>query len=615
MIHAPRTAIAARLLLAGVLLLPVPGLAGAQDAAPAAKPAAAAKRAWPLTRPEATSYAETSRYEDVIDFMRAMAAASPRIHLTTYGYTFEGRPMPLAVIGAPGATPEQVLATGKTRIYIQGNIHAGEVEGKEAALWLLRSIAKGERAAWLQNVVLLINPIYNADGNERVSVRNRGSQFGPVGGMGQRANAQDLDLNRDNTKLETPEARSLARLLTRYDPHIAIDLHTTNGSDHGFYLTYETSVSPNTSPGIAQLVRNDLLPSVTKAVKAKHGWDYFYYGGPTRQGERVWAGDLDLYKPRYTQTYFGIRNRIGILSETYSYASFEDRIKADYWFVEEIVNFAAKNGEAIRRATAAADAESIIGTPQSVRGKLVKAPDPVQVVLADVVDERNPYVPDRPMRRRVNGSERIEMMPHLGLVEATETSIAPRAYVIPAVIATPPAPAAAGGPPPAAATPPAGGPPGPGGPPGQGGRAGQAGRGGQGGPFGGRGGGSPSTRTIASVIDRLEAHGLKYFKTTKEMTLKSERFKIASSEQAQAEYQGTHKLRTLIGAWEATEETLPAGSLVVPMDQPLARLAFILFDPRSDDGLMAWNILDPMLGATPAPEFYPVLRTMETVTK
>ena len=84
--------------------------------------------------------------------------------------------MPLAVIGAPNATPEAVLATGKTRVFIQGNIHAGEVEGKEAALWLLRSIAKGERADWLRSVVLLIAPIYNADGNERVNVRNRSEE-------------------------------------------------------------------------------------------------------------------------------------------------------------------------------------------------------------------------------------------------------------------------------------------------------------------------------------------------------------------------------------------------------------------------------------------------------
>ena len=112
-----------------------------------------------MTRPERTDYAETSRYDEVIAYMKQMAAANPQIHLTTYGYTFEGRPMPLAVIGAPGTSPEQVIATGKTRVYIQANIHAGEVEGKEAVLWLLRSIAKGERNAWLKNTVLLINPI------------------------------------------------------------------------------------------------------------------------------------------------------------------------------------------------------------------------------------------------------------------------------------------------------------------------------------------------------------------------------------------------------------------------------------------------------------------------
>ncbi|HEX7486741.1 MAG TPA: M14 family metallopeptidase, partial [Vicinamibacterales bacterium] len=386
----------------GVVSLLVAGAAGAQaPTKPSPGAPKAAAKAWPLTRPEATRFAETSRYDDVMAFMKAMAAASPQIHLTTYGYTYEGRPLPLAVIGAPDATPEAVRATKKTRIYIQGNIHAGEVEGKEALLWLLRSIAKGERAAWFDSVVLLINPIYNADGNERVNLRNRGRQNGPVGGMGQRHNAQDFDLNRDCTKLETSEGRSLARMMTQYDPHIAIDLHTTDGSAHGFYLTYQTSVSPNTSPGLVSLARNDLFPWVTRTVKAKHGWDFFYYGNISRQGgDQAWYNDLDLYKPRYTQTYFGIRNRLGILVETYSYATFEDRIEANYWFLEEVINFAVKNGETIRKTTAAADSESIVGKEQAVRGKLVKAPGPVQVVMADTVEERNPFVPDVAMLRR-----------------------------------------------------------------------------------------------------------------------------------------------------------------------------------------------------------------------
>ncbi len=528
--------------------------------------------------------------------MKAMAAASPQIHLTTYGYTFEGRPMPLAVIGAADARPETVRATKKTRIYIQGNIHAGEVEGKEALLWLLRSIAKGERAGWLNSVVLLINPIYNADGNERVNLRNRGRQNGPVGGMGQRHNAQDFDLNRDCTKLETSEDRSLARMMTEYDPHIAVDLHTTDGSTHGFYLTYQTSVNPNTYPALISLARNDLFPWVTKTVKAKHGWDYFYYGNISRQGgEQAWYNDLDLYKPRYTQTYFGIRNRLGILVETYSYATFEDRIKANYWFLEEMINFAVANGDTIRKTTAAADADSIVGKPQMVRGKLVKQADPVQVVMADAAEERNPYVPDAPMLRRVNGTERIVSMPHFAMVEPTETSVAPRAYVLPAVPAAAPAPA------PAPQAPPQGAP--------------AAGTRGQGGPppgmggFG-RGGGNPAQRSFNSVIDRLEAHGVKYTRTTREMTIQGERFAIEQSTQDEREFRGAapHKLRTLTGKWEPTEQTLPAGSIIIPMDQPLARLAFILFDPRSDDGFMTWNLLDGLMGDKP--QFYPVLRTM-----
>lgn len=613
--QSPRKMTSTRLLLAALLLCAGTVLVAARQAAAPAPARQATQKSWPLTRPEATDFAETSQYADVIAFMKAMAAASPQIHLTTFGYTHEGRPLPLAVIGAPGATPAQVLATKKIRIYLQGNIHAGEVEGKEALLWLLRSIAKGERAAWFKSVVLLIGPIYNADGNERVSVVNRGSQNGPIGGMGQRTNAQNLDLNRDCTKLETPEARSMAMLLTRYDPHMAIDLHTTDGSaESGLYLTYETSLNPNDSKATAGLLRDGLLPAVTRSVKAKHGWDYFYYGGVMRGGaERAFGSDSELAKARYTSTYFGVRNRLGILVETYSYASFEDRIKANYWFLEEVIDYVIKNGDAVRTAVATADSESVIGKELAVRQQLIKGPAQVPIVFAQTVTERNPYVPDRPIRKRVPGGERTEMMAHFGTTAPTETSLAPRAYVLPAVIAQPgAAPTAVPPGPPAGARPAAQPPAGP-----PGGRAGGPPPGQMGPGFGGRGGAgaSPSARVLAAVADRLEAHGIRYTRTEKELTIKGERFKIESSTLAEREYQGTHKMRTLTGKWEATEQTLPAGSIVVPMDQPLARLAFLLFDPRSDDGLMAWNILDPVLGATPAPEYYPILRTMSVVTK
>ncbi len=542
----------------------------------------AVSQKWPLTRPERTDYAETSRYDDVIAYMQMMAATSPQIHLTTYGYTFEGRPMPLAVIGAPGASAEQVLATKKTRVYIQGNIHAGEVEGKEALLWLLRSIAKGERNEWLKTTVLLINPIYNADGNERVNVTNRGSQAGPVGGMGTRENAQGLDLNRDGTKLETAEARALASLLTRYQPHVAMDLHTTDGSSNsGFNMTYETSLNPNNAKGEMSLLRDVMLPDITKTIKTKHGSDWFYYGGVQGTGaDRAWRSDADLARPRYTSTLFGVRNILGLLSETYSYASFKTRIYETYWFLEETLSFVAKHGAKVQSVVATANAESIIGQQLAVRQELVKAPDLKQIVFAPTASTRNPYVADRPYRLKTDGPVTTEMLPFYGITAPTETSLAPRVWVLPMTAVTPTT---------AASTPPAGG------------------RGGGG--FGG-GGGTPTQRMLASVADRLDAHGITYTLSTSDIAFTGERYKIATNTLADREYQGTHKARTITGAWEATQQTLPAGSMIIQMDQPLARLAFILFDPRSDDGFMWWNILDPILGATPGAPYYPVMRSM-----
>lgn len=595
-------------------------------AAQATSPArTGASQKWPLTRPELSDYAETSRYDEVVAYMKQMAAASPQIHLTTYGYTYEGRPLPLAVIGAPGASPEQVLATKKTRVYIQGNIHAGEVEGKEALLWLLRSIAKGERNEWLKTTVLMINPIYNADGNERVNVTNRGSQAGPVGGMGTRENALGLDLNRDGTKMETAEARSMASLLTRYQPHVALDLHTTDGSSNsGFNMTYETSLNPNNSKAEMSLLRDVLLPEITKTIKAKHGSDWFYYGGVSGAGaDRAWRSDAELAKPRYTSTYYGVRNILGLLTETYSYASFKTRITETYWFLEETLGFVSKNGVKIRDIVDAANKESIVGQQLAVRQQLVKAPELKEIVFAPTVSKRNPYVADRPYRLRPDGNTNrtTEMLPFFGTAEPTETSLAPRAWVVSMASATA-ADAAAPGPGRAggggtgaggAGAAGAAGGRGAGGAGAAGAAGGRGGGGGGGGGFGGGGGGSPTQRMIASLVDRLEAHGVKYTITDKEIPFTGERFKIATNVLADREYQGTHKGRTLTGAWENTQQSLPVGSLIIGMDQPLARLAFILFDPRSDDGFMWWNILDPVLGATQSPGYYPVLRSMTAV--
>ena len=237
------------------------------------------------TVPEKTGFNDTSKYADVVAFLEAIDKASPAVHLTTFGTTNEQRALPLAVIGAPAATPEAVKRTGKLRVYIQGNIHGGEVEGKESAQMLLRDLAAGKHDDWLKSMVFLIAPIYNADGNERFALNNRGPQYGPIGGQGQRPNAQGLDLNRDHMKLDSPEARAFVKLMNDYDPHVGMDLHTTNGTRHAYHLTYSPPLHPATDPAIIDLLRKEWFPRVTTAIRDKYGWEYLLLR-QSRRGRR-----------------------------------------------------------------------------------------------------------------------------------------------------------------------------------------------------------------------------------------------------------------------------------------------------------------------------------------
>ncbi len=503
------------------------------------------------TRPERTQFAETTRYEEVVAFLQALADASPRIHLTHFGYSFEGRPLPLAVLGAEGADPEAVRAAGKTRVFVQANIHAGEVEGKEAMLLLLRSLAQGEHRSWTDSLVLLIAPIYNADGNERVNLTNRPLQHGPIGGMGQRPNAQGYDLNRDHMKLDSPEAHSLALLLQRYDPHVAVDLHTTNGTFHGYHLTYAPPLNPNTDSAIVRQLRERWLPAVTRAIREKHGWDFYYYGNvPSRESpwaaepgaERAWY-TFD-HRPRFNNNYVGLRNRFAILSEAFAYLTFEERVLATLRFVEEILDYAAANAGTIRRLTAEADARSIVGRSLAVRSRPERSAQPVEILLGEVREVRNPFSGEVMLRRLE--VRRPERMPEYGTFTPTETERAPRAYLVPP--------------------------------------------------------------ELTGVVAKLEAHGVRFSRLERPETLQVEQFRIASSTQAEQPFQG-HRERTLTGAYEAARRmTVPAGTIVVPVEQPLGRLAFYLLEPRSDDGLVNWDLLGEALEGA---EFYPILRTFQ----
>ena len=585
------------------------------------------------TTPEATDYKSTSTYDDVVKFMKTVDEASPIVFYTTYGKTYEGRDMPLAVVGTglKDATPASVLGTGRLRVHVQANIHAGEVEGKEAALVLLRELAQGKHADWLRSMVFLITPIFNADGNEKFSLTNRGVQNGPVNGMGTRQQGQNLNINRDFMKLDTPEARAFVKLWNDYDPQVGYDLHTSDGSRHGYYLTYAPPLNPITNDGIMKTMKDEWFPFVTKEVKAKHGWDTFYYGNvegrpadpgapgggrgggggapgggggaagaagaagagaagaaggggrgaggggggggqrgggtpractppdtptpagahsavagtPTKPDPLRWWNSFEAL-PRYHNSYVGLRNRFGLLSEAYAYATFEDRIKATNYFLEESLNFAMANVDRLKKIAADADREAIIGKDLATR-QAKKADDdhPVTILMGETEDEKNPNNGNCMARRK--DVLNAETMGNGMWFMATATETVPTEYYVPA--------------------------------------------------------------GATKALDLLRAHGIEMRAVTRPVT-GVEQFTLATNTQRAANGSidtGAHGLRTVTGTWAAAPGvTVPAGSFAVPMNQKLARLAFYLLAPTSDDGLVTWNALDDALGTDA--KAYPVLR-------
>jgi hypothetical protein len=491
------------------------------------------------TRAERSNFTETSRYDDVMAFLETVDRASPIVHLTSFGYTFEGRRLPLAVVGkVADATPAAVRASGRLRVYIQANIHAGEVEGKEAVLALVRGMAGGAHGDWLSSLVLLVNPIYNADGNERVTLTSRGLQHGPIGGQGTRPNAQGLNINRDNMKLDTPEARSMVRLLNDYDPQVMLDLHTTNGSRHAYHLTYETPNNPAADTAIGQQAR-DWMTEVSRRIKARDGWDFRSYGNVSGQSpDRVWSTVEDL--PRYTHNYWGLRNGFGILSETYSYLTFADRVATNERFLEETLTYAHANATRLMETAAAARQKRLIGQQLAIRSRPARSPQMVDILMGDVEEDVNPYS-GRIMHKRVD-VRKPERMWEETTFEATETERVPSAYYVPA--------------------------------------------------------------DEKLAIERLRAHGITLERVTGAATLPLEEFQIASTDTTAKPFEG-HQERTVTGKYAAVERAVPAGAYRVAMTQPLARLAFYLLEPRSNDSLLTWNVFDEAVKRS----VYPVLRT------
>jgi hypothetical protein len=515
-----------------------------------------------LTRAEKSLYQETTLSEEVSDFIRVLTENCAFARTETIGTTEGGRPIEIVIFSEPMvASAAQAKESGKPIIYIQGNIHAGEVEGKETCLKIMRDIAFGTRKDLVENQIIIFCPNYNPDGNDQLG-ENRRSQEGSPLLTGVRPSGEGLDLNREGMKAEAIEVQALLeKVIIPWDPVLFVDLHTDNGSWHGYAVSYAPSYLSAGDPKLTKYTGEEIFPNITQKVTDRSGVPVFWHGYlRMREGEQS-SFTAYSHLPRYMVNYMGLRNRMAILSETFAHDRFEKRVLSNYLLVTSILEYTNEHGHEMLDLVLKADEEAINQIKQNT-GTLEKGVSYKLDEGGDIIDmmirETRPVGTATPGRRqRVEGTGKVSWTSnvlHRKNFVPTITSKVPRGYVYPA--------------------------------------------------------------QLTGVTEKLKQHGIRLVEMEKKTKLKGEQFLISEFKQSEREAYGGHKTVKLEGEFIAGKSTFPKGSIYVDMAQPLAWLIFYLMEPQSDDGLVFWNYMDDYLIKNKVESGklkYPVLKVYEAM--
>jgi dipeptidyl-peptidase 4 len=509
-----------------------------------------------LTTAEATDFQATSLHAEVVSLLDRLAAAHPdRARRASMGRSFEDREIPLLILSDPpvsNAAQARELADseGRAIVLLFGNIHAGEVDGKEALPILARELLQSN-SPLLTKIVLVIAPIYNTDGNEKVGPIDvtRPGQLGPARGAGLRANAQNLDLNRDFIKLTAPETRAMVRFFNEWDPHLVADCHTTNGSRHRHIITYAGPKSPAGDAGVNAYSREVLLPWVERRYEELSNDDATWYGsfggvfGGGSSDRSLEPNRWETFPPeaRFGTTYIGLRGRQSVLVESYSYAPFKDRIFRTRDYCRALIEFAADRGPELRALALAADtrAANRDNSTIALRSTTEAQPYPITIKTFARAEGHGPETADDIRQDRV-----CLLMDRFAVTHQVEV---PEAY---AILAT--------------------------------------------------------DAQVADALERLQLHGIRTETLTAPREVDAEIYTIDSASPASRAFQG-HVLINIEATPTRKSITLPIGTRIIPTAQPLGRLAAYMLEPECEDGLTRWNFFDAFL--KPGTEF-PVIRIL-----
>jgi hypothetical protein len=485
------------------------------------------------TPAEQAKFETTASYEQTQAYLQRLAAASPNtIHLTRFGVSPEGRDLMLVVAAKDGEfTPAAAHASGKDIVLVQAGIHAGEIEGNDAGLMLLRDLSVGAKHAHLlDHAILLYLPIFNVDGHENVSPFHRVNQNGPRE-MGFRSNAQYQNLNRDYMKADAPEMRDWLAMFDAWLPDLFMDIHTTDGADYQYDLTWYQEEWGPLHPAVkkwqSEAFQNFILPDFEK-----HG----HLAAPYLE----LVDHRDITKgignfgsgPRFSTGYVALRNRAALLVETHMLKSYATRVRATYDLVAATLAYVNHHPGELRRIVAQADADTIAHAPGSTlplafrtSGQSIpftlKGYAFAQTASAISGDTWVSYDPKKP---------KTYVVPFFRDLVASETVQLPAAYLIPAA--------------------------------------------------------------WPQIVDKLRQHGIRYEKLGRASTLRVERYRLGAPHWEEKPFEGRHQLREFTLESNIAEMAFAAGAVVVPLDQERANVVANLLEPRAPDSLLDWGFFD-----------------------
>ena len=480
---------------------------------------------------ERSGFQNTGRYDEVIQLCAAFQKAYPKeVKCIEFGRTPEGRPMQALVVTRTGAlTPQAAKKRGLPVTLVQGGIHAGEIDGKDAGFLALREVLEKRAApAALDKQVLLFVPVFNVDGHERFAKWNRPNQRGPVE-MGWRTTAQNFNLNRDYVKADAPEMQAMLALVNAWDPLTYVDLHVTDGAkfEHDISIQVEPVYSGDPEFRKAGLaLREKVIADITRDGSLPQSYYMSFI-----ENDNPASGFADgVSDPRFSTGYFQLRNRMAMLVETHSWKDYPTRVKITRNTVVSVLAQVAQHGAEWQKAAAEADARAakLAGSPVALTYKTTdkthmvdfrgyaytRTPSDVSGILMTRYDESKPQIWTVPLRD--------EVLPDL-MVNAPGAG-----YIVPAAHA-------------------------------------------------------------AMVGQKLAQHGIAYrVLGVAQAKADVETFRADKATFAPGSFE-SHQRLAVQGVWKPEPRAIGKGALFVPIAQPKARLVMAMLEPQAPDSLLAWG--------------------------